>query len=266
MQSILYTFFFYFSLLAFSFLFLIIFLFEKQAREFVYYSLYLFLTINIIASILFLATDIVLMGFLSQIEEPLVVGDPTVFTTNYYNFLLYLTCLFALPIILVYLQMYMSHLNYYELWYLLKYFHYICVYYLMSTFLIIRDDLHIGDFIAMGDLSDMEINLDFQPNFSKFLQMFCELYNQLLGFNIICLFIPFFLIIIGKLTYYKKSLRGFFYKISLVYFIFTWGLFYEYMFTNTLILCILVWLLMLLFHLLWLILEYLVRNNKIPYL
>jgi hypothetical protein len=109
LQSILYTFFFYFGLLVFIFILLVLFLFKEQAREFFYYSLYLFLTINITASILFLAADIVLMGFLSPIEEPLVVGDPTVFTTNYYNFLLYLTCLLALPLFILFLQISMCN-------------------------------------------------------------------------------------------------------------------------------------------------------------
>ena len=238
-------------------------MYKAQTREILYYILYAIILLNVIVSILFLASDFVLTFFFHSIKEPLVLTDPALYAASYCNFILYLACLLAMPFILTTLHFYYKQLYYNTFWRWLKYFHAYCIYILFITFYIVKYDLHLSEWISMGDLSDLNINWDLQPNFEVFLRTFCALYNQFIAFNMFCIFIPFFLIIFGKIELsMDQPKKNLFYEVSLIYFLYIWILFYEYLFSNTMILAIISWIYMLLAHLFWLFLDYHVRYKK----
>ena len=113
---------------------IIAYIFINKKLELFYFSLYYILSLNLILLILFEYSEVVLIYFLNQILEPLIITDPTSFTYNYYLFIINLSFLISTPFLCLLIFYYSSSLYYKNSYFIYKFLNIFLMYMLLITF------------------------------------------------------------------------------------------------------------------------------------
>ena len=235
-------------------LLILTYIYMSKKLELFWFCCYAIVCLNCILCILFVYANTILIYFLDQVLEPLVVSDPTTFTYNYFYFILNLSFLLLIPFILLLLFFYSSSIKYiYNSWLniflILLFIYYICI-----LFWIVKYDLFFSNWFSLAYTPEFSIAFDFQPNFEQFLNCFWVEYQEFFLFLFFMLFIPLTLIFYGKINYFSVGFVWL-YSFFFIYFIFILYLFFEFEFLNNFALYITLWIFFLFFNFFWLILE-----------
>jgi len=236
------------------FILILLYIYLNKKLELFWLCCYYIFCLNFIAFILFFYADIILIYFLDQVLEPIIVSDPAIFTYNYFYFILNLSFLLSIPFLLLLFYFYISSIKYMYNTLTYNFLILLFIYYLIISFWIAKYDLFFSNWFSLAYMPQFSITFDFQPNFEKFLNSFWIEYQEFFLFCFFIFFMPFWLILIGKLHYFVINIiwKYIFFFTSYIFILY---FFFEFSLINNFILYILIWLLFLFLKILWLFLD-----------
>ena len=250
------------ELIPLSLLFLFIFGYSyitKKWELFWLISYYLFF-FNSLLFILFFYADFILIYFLDQVLEPIVISDPTTFTYNYFCFIMYLNFLLSIPFLLFLIFFFILSLTYNYNYISTQFLYLWFIFVLKLIFWLTKYDFFFSNWFSLGYMPKFATMFDFQPQFENFLNIFWVEYQEFLVFYLCLVFIPFFFILRGNLKYnqIRTSILGFFFSINIL---FIYYYLFEFLFVSNFILSLTYFFLFFILRVFWLVLE-LTRRHK----
>ena len=231
----------------FFFLLLTIYIYLTKKIELFWFVIYYFIFFYILICVLFLYSDIILIYFLDEVLEPLVVSDPTHFAYNYFYFMFNLSILLSIPFFSFLVWIFMSNYSYK----FNNYFNISLIFLfnlsLLIIFWIIKFDLFFSNWLSLTNIPQFSITFDLQPNFDKFFNSFWFEYKEFTLTYFILIFIPFYIILCDKWNKYFKINQLFYFLLILnIFFIFYF--FFEFVLWNNILLCFIIYILQLCFQ------------------